>query len=256
MNIDKIIVEKYLRQEAGLENHWIFSQIVPGEKAFEQPDCSKRDEVELLLKQITRLVKDFRPFNSDLYNVLFPQWRTITENTTVILSVGSPAPYDAMVRMKDGKEYVIFDLIRFLEYSNSGYDIERIIRQLLTHELAHICIHEDYPPIQYQGYIERLKYTTFDEGVAHILAFAEDMMSFDFKELVRAHFEVSIRELAKALSATDENEQKDYLVSCNAGSYWDKFAAISGKLFLAQNKTRIVELYRAGVRPFFDELLP
>ncbi|HBK86796.1 MAG TPA: hypothetical protein DDZ53_12275 [Firmicutes bacterium] len=61
--------------------------------------------------------------------------------------------------------------------------------------------------------------------------------------------------MAKALSATDENEQKDYLVSCNAGSYWDKFAAISGKLFLAQNKTRIAELYRAGVRPFFDELL-
>ena len=141
-----------------------------------------------------------------------------------MLAVGCPPPYDAMVREHDGEEFVIFDLVRFNAYKEEGSDLVRLARSLITHESAHVCLHNRHRPTK-DDYISKLKYITFDEGFAHFVSFAEDVMSFDFTDVISKYYLKSLCRLKCALDETDAEKRISLLVEANSGGYWDKYAA-------------------------------
>lgn len=251
MNINRKLIEGYLSNDFNrckIEEHWIFSYIEEDQYLFDEPKEEKREEIEKIDLLIKEALLDFEPFNVDIFNKLFPNWEKETEKTNVLLAVGCPQPYDAFVRNYQGKEYMIFDLIRLSDYNLSENDMKMVIRQLITHELVHICIHNRYKTPDKTDYIDYLQYITFDEGFAHLLAFNDNVRAVDFTKIIEEHLEKNLKLLQDALREKDKEKQTILLEAANTGYYWDKFAAISGKLLIAEHIEDINHIYNSGVQ--------
>lgn len=257
MIIDDSIVKKYLGGESSTTYKYddIFNNIKYGENVFEEPDILKRDKITNLLKLINQELSDFHPYNFKLFCTLFPDWKEIIKDVNVKLIVGCKEPYDAFVRESEGKLNIYFDLIRISGYVDNGLDALAIIRQLLTHELTHVCLTKRHICKDKNDYAELLKYIVFDEGFAHILAFKENVEEFDFSEQNVKYYNNSVQMLKEALNEKNSETQKEYLLTSNAGQYWNKFAAIAGKLYLANNLDMIVELYEDGVDNLIEKII-
>ena len=108
MLIDKDIVLKYLNSEdeEDISDHWIFNLIQEGEYLFEKPSAEKKNDIRKLLLNIESGLLDFIPLNEKIYSSLYPNWREVLKDVNVILVVGCPNPYDAMVREYKKKEYI------------------------------------------------------------------------------------------------------------------------------------------------------
>lgn len=170
--------------------------------------------------------------------------------------VGCPNPYDAMVREYNEEEYVILDLIRLGEYVKNGYNLENIMKQSLTHEFAHKCIGEKYRISDNLSYIEKLSYITFDEGFAHLLSYKENIENHDFNsEIYIEKFNKSKKVLAQSINEKEIIEQERLSLSANSGVYWDKFAAICGKLYLAKHINSLLEIYEKGWNDIIADIL-
>ena len=255
MNIDDSIVRSYLHGKDVYQEHWLFYQISDDhEYTFSKPSSDLKELVEETLNKTLHKLNNFQPFNEHLFTTLFPKWKELIKDVNIILSVGSPAPYDAMVREHEGKEYMIFDLVRFLEYQKDGEDILSLIRQMITHEITHVCVHHDYPIIS-SPYKEALRYITFDEGFAHLLAYKENLETYNFQPIINEHYLNARNTLTAALLETDVQKQKGYLETSNCGSYWDKFAAISGKLYLASNINQLKDIYKSGPTELLNKII-
>lgn len=254
MLVDDNVVLKYLSGEDldKINRHWVFQDIEKGKYLFEMPDDTKIDEVNRIFISIKKILLEFIPLNEDIYSALYPEWKSLIKDVNVLLLVGCPKPYDAMVREYDGKEYIIFDLIRFCDYSEQGYDIEMLVRQLLTHETAHFCLHKRYPIPTSNDFLEQLKYITFDESFSHLLSFKDNIRGFVFSTLIKEHYSQSKTKLQEAMKVVDLQKQETLLVQSNSGPYWDKFASISGKLFLASHLDDIEKIYNGGIDNFIS----
>jgi hypothetical protein len=253
MIINDYIVTKYLSEEI-IDNHWIFHSIEKGNYLYKTPDPKRREVVSKILLRVKEQLIDFDPQNKKLFSTLFPEWPVTVDKVNVLLVVGCPDPYDAMVRYYDGKQYVVFDLIQLAKYVDLGSDIEGLIKRLITHEIAHICLHNKYPIPISEDYVTLLKYITFDEGFAHILAFSDCIESYDFTGVIDNHYIKSFSKLQKAIKERNGEKQKALMQQSNSGNYWDKFAAISGKLFLASNIDNIINLYNGGIDAFITSM--
>lgn len=248
MIIDDSIVQSYLSGSSSetYQNHWIYSASDRG-YLFEAPDFSDRDWVSALCQKIKNEIQAYTPRNAQTVKTLFPDFDERSAHYTVMLVVGLPDPYDAMILEHDGKEYMIFDLIRFgrgaLEEENSSHG-------LLTHELIHMCLHEKYPMPSELSYIAKLDYITFDEGFAHALPFPSAFEAFRFDDELTQKYKAAQLKLQAARGETDAAAQEQQLILADTGKYWDKFGAISGKLYLLKHKHRIFDLYQAGWRGF------
>ncbi len=255
MKIDDSIVLGYLQGSDDYEKHWLFYQISEnGEYTFERPDPMQREMVEKALRETKQELTNFKPYNRELFSELFPGWKDVIRDANVILSVGCPKPYDALLRRYDGKDYMIFDLIRFMEYQKAGKDMASMIRGLLTHEVTHSCIHADYPE-HAMTYQDKLEYIVFDEGFAHILSFTEDVKQYNFKPVIQRYYEGARKQLKEAFLETDSQKKEEYLELSNCGAYWDKFAAISGKLYLADHLDEILTIYQMGPHVMMSNIL-
>lgn len=249
MIIDDEVVRKYIEgggQEA-IENHWVFDHIEEGKHLFSMPKERERPEVIEMLALMKEAIENFMPFNEKIYSSLYPGWKEIIKEVNVILVVGCPSPYDAMVMEHEGKSYVIFDLIRFHEYKVLGQDMRKITRQLITHETSHVCLQKRYPVPETGSFRDKLAHTVFDEGFAHLLAYQEDIRSYDFTSLYQAHHGANDLKLKAAFKERDEKKQKALLLRASSGPYWEKFGAVSGKLFLAAHLEELKDLYEGGV---------
>lgn len=246
MNIDDSIIKEYLSGGNTYKEHWLFYSITEnGEYTYSQPQEDLKERVNQLHALVMDKLQDFHPFNQQLFMELFPTWRGLIKNINVLLSVGCPDPYDAMVREHGGKDYIIFDMARLIGYGNTIDELASVIRSMITHEFAHVCIHNDYPQKPF-GYADKLKFITFDEGFAHLLAFNEDIMSYDFSEITAKYYDESLEKLKTALKETDEAKQVKLLDEANCGKYWSKFASIGGKLYLASHRNSLSSIYKEG----------
>lgn len=254
MLVDDSVVLKYLsgKNVDNISRHWVFQNIEKGKYLFEDPDDAKRDEVNKILISIKRIILEFVPLNEDIYSTLYPGWKSIIKDMNVLLLVGCPSPYDAMVREYGGKEYIIFDLIRFYDYLVQGYDIDMLVRKLITHETSHLCLHMKYPVPTSDNFLEQLKYIVFNEGFAHLLSFEDNIQAFDFSTIIKEHYSQSFIKLKEAMREKDCHKQIVLLEQSNSGSYWSKFAAISGKLFLAKHLENIEKIYNSGINNFIS----
>lgn len=197
-------------------------------------------------------MKTLSPRNEDAVRRLFPQFDRIADNYTILLVVGFPDPYDAMVLEHKGRAYMVFDLIQFQEDSlKEDYSCHKV----LTHELIHLCLMEDYPAAYEMSYIEDLNYTAFNEGFAHALTYAENIYDFVFDGFLAERFQMAKRTLQAALAETDEQKQKIYSTMADTGEYWDKFTSIAGMLYLLQHIDDIERIYQEGWHDFTTRIL-
>lgn len=244
MIIDDRILKDYLNGNniESYKNYWIF-KCFEEHTIFEMPDSMYIEWVSKLYDKLKEQILNFKSRNSEAVKILFPNFDEIAANYIIMLVVGFPDPYDAMVLEHNGKEYMVFDLIQFGKDSlNEDYSCHRV----LTHELIHMCLHKYYPVPENPTYIDDLNYTAFDEGFAHALSYPEDIASFAFDDFLEQKFNKAKETLKSAIKETDQTKQAEYRKSADTGNYWDKFASVSGKLFILKNLNTIQEIYHNG----------
>ena len=100
---------------------------------------------------------------------LFPDFEKELADCEVMLTVGVPAPYDAMVIERNGSNIIVFDMGRFLSYK----DPQGFAQQMMTHETAHAMLHKKWQLKDTASYQEQLRFLCFDEGFAHLLPAAK-----------------------------------------------------------------------------------
>lgn len=214
----------------------------PDGSIFTEPDPSdaRKQEVKKVLDILERAADSFEPLNPDIWNTLFPEWRSTVRSVSVDLIVGFPKPYDAVAKYDaEGNAHVIFDLCCWAGYLKS-YNIEKLAKGLLTHELFHVLIADKYPELQEDGneinYLTALDAVTFNEGFAHLVSYEDqEINDADWNsEKIRKVWEKSIVQLKNAAVCKIPEQQRMYLFHANCGKYYEKFAAMAGMIYLAR----------------------
>ncbi|MCL1631505.1 hypothetical protein M3N64_06020 [Sporolactobacillus sp. CPB3-1] len=252
MNIDDTIFQKYLN-EAPLKdyvNAWIFHQIEEKQYLFDVPDKRLIPVVQVLYNCVEKAVLHFTPCKQKLWRALFSDYNLRLQDYTIHRVVGCPAPYEAMVRQNTKRqEVIVFDLIRLSRY---GIDrAQKIIQAMMTHECAHILLHQDYVPSAAETYKEKLLYMRFDEGLAHFLATNKKLSQAELacnKEKAKQLFQ-------QALHEREPKKQDILLRRACSGPYWKKFACITGMfewadLYAASGINGMLSAYQRGWQLF------
>lgn len=265
MRIDDNLILDYL-SEQDISQDWIFYNLIPGEHKFEEPEISRYE-----LMDLNDLVKanllNFQPLNQEFFDDVFPDWRNTFENDfNIRLIVGCPYPFDAMTRIKDGEQVIIFDLNRI--NSSDPDNLIMSIRRLVTHELFHALYAKDFRNKQAAetnkaeiadidvnaSYRNELLQLVFDEGFAHYLS-VDDILKANYQEFREEHYERNLAKLNLALAEKDPEKQRQLMIEASAGNFFDKFAAITGMFILIDNELRIEEIYQDGYVNFLENTL-
>lgn len=247
MKINDEIVYAYLHGKPIdiFRNEWYFTNSMVagqiGKNIFTVPDDS--DELKVNVKEVyTRLLQvaqDFNPINVPIWDVLFLNWQEALAHTQVDLIVGFPEPHDATVEQdNNGVQHIIFDMVCWTKYLGHC-DIAEVARNLLTHELCHILIGKRVPHIDEDlknpNYRIVLDALTFHEAFAHLVSYeAREIEDIDWNtpELWKVR-KSSNETMRKALSEQNKKEQEHYLYTAQCGNYYEKYACMSGMLYLA-----------------------
>ena len=238
MYINTSIVDDYLNgtRDNVVKCFWIF------EKPREYTEPENKDSVKSAIKQyyeeVYNNLVNFEPLNKSVISEIFPKWQQV--EFYVDLIVGFPAPYDAVTK-KDplGRVHIIIDLYRLSEYGLTSEKLERVVRNLITHEMTHVLVENLFPEIDLEdvGYIEKLNRITFNEGIAHFLSFnGEGLEDINWNDT--EYEEVYLRskeKLKEALSEKKPEKQEKYLEEADTGSYFEKYGAMSGLFYFAKN---------------------
>lgn len=250
MKIDDTLLTAYFEDKKKAKNHWVFQEIVSGELLFDDAVSWTKEDIADVVSEIETEIKKQPLLNQKIIEALFPNWTEMMDNVQVVLSLGVPAPYDAMIRVHDDKEYMIYDIGLLLRASNGDKNqLIFLMRKLFTHEFVHLCIHDCYPNTV-QDYKEKLQYICFDEGFAHYLSYVEGVGSADFTELETRYYSDAYEKLRTALHAERQEEQMVFLEQANTGKYWDKYAATVGQIYLGLHKDKLEELLEKGPNHF------
>ena len=245
MYINDSIAQAYILGEdmRHYEKEWFFSgstlDVDRGKNIFTLPpdDNATRDEVKKLVNRFQYGVEHFEPVNRPVWDDLFPDWQKI--QPIIDLIVGFPEPYDAVtMRETDGQIHLVFDLICWRKYAGMA-DLDKIIRNLLTHEITHLLIGKNYPDVdtalESTDYRTKLDAYTFHEGFAHLISYqAAELDQVDWHtEQLREVYSSCKEKMRAALVETDEKKQEQYLYDAICGKYYEKFACMCGMLYLA-----------------------
>lgn len=162
MIINRDTINDYLAGKncSDWSNQWIFHSIVENEYLIENVSEDKKNLINEAANLLENELKNFQPYNRDIWDAIFNEWNKVISELTVYLVVGSPDPYDAMVRTSTcGKEAIIYDINRMLDYVDSVEKLIPIIKNLLTHEYSHAYLHCDYPALDGESsFISKLQY--------------------------------------------------------------------------------------------------
>lgn len=262
MIINSKIFDFYL-ENGNIDKHkddWLFQYLEVlsgGVNVFEEPSYSQKDikTMTKIATEIRKQIDNFEPNNLEMWNLLFPNWKEIISEVVVYFIVGLPEGYDALaLQDESGNPIVVYDMGNWLIYKNMV--ISDVINNLLTHELCHVCINAAFPDLRNTyiagTYLEGLDAITFNEGFAHLLAFEnKNISSVDWKsEKFRKVLADTVETLKNALLEEDTSKQKQYIHAAMAGSYYEKFGAMVGMLYLANEWLKNGNL---GVKRIFDE---
>lgn len=146
IRVDSRIADRYIEGEdtEHFRDEWFFSSssldIDEGRNIFTPPkgDEEERSDVKKLRALFTSALSSFTPVNRPLWDALFPSWEE--KDLPVDFIVGFPEPYDAVNTLSsDGTTHLVFDLVCWRKYL-SFPEIEKNIRNVLTHEFTHCLI--------------------------------------------------------------------------------------------------------------------
>jgi hypothetical protein len=232
MLVNTEIVDVFLEYGSAenCRDHWIFHEINPGKFIFEDPPETQSQKVKMIYDNCFSIINDFRPMNYCLWEEIFGEFTGMPEDLIIYLIVGAPNPYDAMVRSEpDGKTAIIFDLYRMSTYHTD--ELEDLLIKMITHELAHVFIKQNYsyPKKNHENFMEILKLIMFDEGLAHLLSFRENVLNINWEsnEYLKRKEKAYYR-LRQVIQTFREHNQKELLIEATTGVYWEKYGAMSG----------------------------
>ena len=247
MILNTQIVREYLRGD-NLARHrgdWVYQNFENVQSRdgsmFTEPDSSddRKQEVKKVLNVLEGVAGSFEPLNPDVWNTVFPEWRSTIHSVSADLIVGFPEPYDAVAKYDpEGNAHVIFDLCCWTRYLKSC-NIEKLAKGLLTHDLFHVLIADRYPELREDGnekkYLTALDAVTFNEGFAHLVSYENQAISAtDWNsEKMQKVWEKSILQLKDAAAYKIPGQQRRYLFHANCGKYYEKFGAMAGMLWFA-----------------------
>lgn len=273
MNINTEIADNYFAEKnlENVKNHWIFNSIIEGKHTCVEPPKEHYEKLLEICRVLKEVLKNFKPINLDIWEAFFGKFDLndeILKDLNIYIIVGSPSPYDAMVREDTkGNKSIIYDLERISSYSNDNEKIVEIIKGLITHEMAHIFISKDYKyPDNKDSVFESLSHIVFDEGIAHFLSYKDDILSVDFNsEDMKQKRKRANEELMAELRKDDPKDSSEYneiIARSNSGDFWGKFGAISGLFAVADklywsNKdlNSLKKLYDKGPKSLVSSIL-
>ena len=256
MKIDTRIVDAFIAGEpvARYCEHWIYNVIEDGKHLFQKSDKYCVDEIASCLSNVLESLRNFSYLNDDIIKQLFSEPKKIIQNANILLIVDAPTMYDAMVREHKGVQYIVFNIMSFVEYKAHNHSIDSLVMNFLTHELIHVLICADYP-FEATTFTEKLDYIAFNEGFAHLLSYKENIMEYMPDNEYTMRYEKSLATLKDAISETAYDRQAELIMQANSGKFWDKFAAIASMLYLMENRSRLKEIYQRGWRDYVQTII-
>lgn len=271
MLINTDIVSHYLESDnlKTCQNHSFMKYVAKkaiGLDEIPRLSYSKEDKKNILemTKVITNQIESFYPNNLELWQDLFPKWKEIASKVTVHLVVGLPKNYDALaLQDENGGSIIVYDVGNWLIYKD--LDLRKVIGNLLTHELAHLCIYQNHPKlleISTMNYREKLNAISFDEGWAHLLSFENrEISSVDWNDVkFRSCLEDSIETMIEALGENRPRKQEEFIFAANTGEYYQKFGAMMGMIYLGQQwmesgNLGLKNIFHQGYEGFIPKIL-
>ncbi|MCH5324947.1 MAG: hypothetical protein J1E39_06985 [Eubacterium sp.] len=245
--VNDSIVQAYLKGNSIEDFHdeWYFTHSTVagqiGKNIFTVPDDSikQKAKVHVVYASLYQAAGNFEPINMPIWDALFANWRETLETVQVDLILGFPEPFDATVERDDGGvQRIIFDMSCWTKYLGRC-DIAEVARNLLTHELCHVLIGKQIPQIDEDmkntDYHIALDALTFHEAFAHLVSYdAKEIGDVDWDTPKLAEVRKTSNEtMRNALRELDKKEQERYLYTAQCGDYYEKYACMSGMLYLA-----------------------
>lgn len=234
----------------GIKGHWIFNRILEGKYLFESPPIEYIKEHIDINNLVIKSLESFIPNNKVEWEEVFGSNLDILSNQKIMLIIGSPNPYDALVRNDIyNNKIIVFDIERIRNYSN----ITDVINSIVTHEMAHIIIIKDNDLYSEEASNEEiLKQLMFDEGFAHYLSYRKlSEVNIEILKYSRYRREVYRKLRSKLYNPITENN----FIEGNTGEYWNKYIAISGFFNIIDyisNTGTLDELYNRGYENFWN----
>lgn len=247
MKINDSIVRAYLNgeEQPGLAQEWYFTASsvagAAGRNIFTEParEAAVKEKVRAAWQAIMAQAQGFLPTNRPVWDALFPDWPGVLEDTDIDLIVGFPEPYDAEVEYDPaGRRHVVFDLICWSRYVGHC-ELGGLVQNLLTHELCHVLTHRSHPglaaALTSPDYRTSLDAVCFDEAFAHLVSYeARELAETNWQsETLAGAARRSRARMRQALAEEDPQRRQQNLYEAVCGNYYDKFACISGMLWLA-----------------------
>ena len=274
MKINDQIVKAYLENGNINEfrNAWYFTSSTvagdDGNNIFNEPkyDDELKRKAELVCQSIKQVASDFLPTNLELWDTLFSDWRRILSEVSVDLIAGFPEPYDATVERDGyGVPHIVFDVICWTKYVGKC-DMLEVVQNLLTHELCHVLIGNSIAnidkDIESKDYLTNLNANAFHEAFAHLISYeTKEIHTIDWHtprlEKVRVE---SNQRLKDSLAEMNPEIQQQNLYDAICGNYYEKFACMSGMLYLAEvwekgGKKALKECFDEGYKDFVLKIL-
>lgn len=258
MRVKAELVKDYIRgnEVSRYKDKWFFRE---GGHGFVNPsyEIEHRETVERIFEQIKAGIENFTPCNVGIWDKLFFNWREIINNVTINLIVGYPEPYDAtVIKAPDGESNVILDLGLWAKYEGKC-DIPRVVHNLLTHELCHVCIGKAIPgideDIESEDYRINLDANTFHEAFAHLISFEDkDINEVQWDSGGWPEVKEKCRKtISEALEETNIDKQREFLKKSICGDYKEKYAAVVGMFYLVdcwktQGVEGLADVFKSG----------
>ena len=247
--IDSQQIDDALSKNDRAKKQWIFDKIIEGEYLYEGLRIDSKRILEIK-GDVEKYLNKFTPRNKYLFDTLFPNWKSIESETKVILVIGCPKMYDMMVR----NNTMIIDVQNIDKYLINDYSLDDLLQLLLSHESVHMCINEGYSSKKNMTYLEQLYYILFQEGFAHAIPYIHTFHESD-QEKLDDYFNKNYEKLKIAIKESDSKKQKQYLIDADTGEYWEKYGAISSKLYILFNLDKIDQIYKQGPLDFHKKII-
>jgi len=251
MRVDDSIFLDYLSGK-DISGHWLFNQIEDC-YLFSGVDNRNLEGYKQVYQSFMEVFKEFKPWNYKIIEQLFPYYKEILQNVTVLLSIGFQDPYDCVFFTYQEKQYICFDIARFHCYDLKER-LKSVITKLVTHEFVHACAFVMYPEEDTFSYQEKINHLIFHEGLAHLLAYQENIYDIDL-HVYQEYYDKAIKRLAKDYNERDVEKQKINLSEGTSGSYWEKYLCIIGKFYFYEHRDRLLNLYAEGAQNIVEKIL-
>jgi len=201
---------------------------LPGKNLFFKDTKDQIENIDIFKS----LIDKFNIEGDCVLNEIFtPLLSDKSIKVTVIVTQGIPEPYDAWSAVYKGEKSFFFNLSLW-----SKDDLNKSGLAVIKHEITHVLLHDLIKEPDKSSHVDVLEYITIHEGLAHYIGFFEDRSRlltdfFQYWEPSEKKYTESTKQLK--LKTTPSKIVDKLIYESNTGSYWDKYAAISGMFRIA-----------------------